>query len=190
VSACVCARTRNKNACARAALVCVHVRVCACFDRALGGGDTVTEVMQLHVVCRVQHLTTGKPMQSRRHGRPHVANVALCQCCMLSDTCALSVACTHSALPKCGRGLSGIYRLAAATSAPGLDSPQPCPPGAWLRLPRLARGAPAAKVRIEVRRGSRARACAAELGVLALAAPWRVDLRVRVPRRDSTGGGV
>ena len=60
----------------------------------------------MHVVCRVQHLTTGKPMQSRRHGRPHVANVARCQCCVLSDTCALSVACTRSALPPCGRGLS------------------------------------------------------------------------------------
>ena len=102
VCACVRARTRTKNACARAALVCVHVRVCACFDGALGGGDTVAEVVQLHVVCRVQHLTTGKPMQSRRHGRPHVANVARCQCCVLSDTCAVSVACTAVHHPSAG----------------------------------------------------------------------------------------
>jgi hypothetical protein len=185
VCACVRARTRNKKR-VRTCRACVCACACVCVLRwgpggrryRRGGGAVARRV------------PGSAPDNGQAHAEPPARPTACCQCCVLSDTCALSVACTRSALPKCGRGLSGIYRLAAATSAPGLDSPQPSPPGAWLQLPRLARGAPAAKVRIEMRRGSRARACAAELGVLALAAPWRVDLRVCVPRRDSTGGGV
>ena len=183
---CVCARPHAHKKRVRTCRACVCACACVCVLRwgpggrryRRGGGAVARRV------------PGSAPDNGQAHAEPPARPTACCQCCVLSDTCALSVACTRSALPKCGRGLSGIYRLAAATSAPGLDSPQPCPPGAWLRLPRLARGAPAAKVRIEMRRGSRARACAAELGVLALAAPWRVDLRVCVPRRDSTGGGV